>query len=185
MESKAKFLGHPIHQMMIVLPLGLFIASVVFDILFYITGNELFPIVAFYNIAGGILSGLAAAVFGFIDYTAIPPGTRAKRVGFLHGMGNVIVLLFFSFSWIIRSNVPGLFPETFSMVASLMAIGLAAVTGWLGGELVNRLGVGVDPGAHLNAPSSLSREPAMPEHRMQGQAHVPVTGEEGDEDAPL
>jgi hypothetical protein len=37
---------------------------------------------------------------------------------------------------------------------------LAAVTGWLGGELVDRLSVGVDDGAHLNAPSSLSNRPA-------------------------
>jgi uncharacterized membrane protein len=39
---------------------------------------------------------------------------------------------------------------------SFMGAGLALLTGWLGGELVDRLGVGVDDGAHPNAPSSLS-----------------------------
>jgi hypothetical protein len=51
-------------------------------------------------------------------------------------------------------------PPTEAIVAALAGAGLAAVTGWLGGELVDRLGVGVDDGAHLDAPSSLSELPA-------------------------
>jgi hypothetical protein len=41
-------------------------------------------------------------------------------------------------------------------VLAFVGIGLALLTGWLGGELVDRLGVGVDDGAHLDAPSSLT-----------------------------
>jgi hypothetical protein len=51
-------------------------------------------------------------------------------------------------------------PPTEAVVASIVGLGLALVTGWLGGELVERLGVGVDEGAHLDAPSSLSQLPA-------------------------
>jgi uncharacterized membrane protein len=47
-----------------------------------------------------------------------------------------------------------------ALVLALVGAGLALVTGWLGGELVDRLGVGVDDGAHLDAPSSLSGRPA-------------------------
>ncbi len=50
-------------------------------------------------------------------------------------------------------------PVAMALVLSFMGAGLALLTGWLGGELVDRLGVGVDDGAHLNAPSSLSRRP--------------------------
>ena len=61
MESTAKALGHTIHAMLIVLPSGLFVAAVVFDILYLITGNAAFATVSFWNIAGGVIGGLAAA----------------------------------------------------------------------------------------------------------------------------
>ena len=47
-----------------------------------------------------------------------------------------------------------------ALVLSFAGFVLAGVTGWLGGELVDRLGVGVDDGAHLDAPNSLSDRPA-------------------------
>jgi hypothetical protein len=51
-------------------------------------------------------------------------------------------------------------PEGAAIVLSALGVGLALITGWLGGELVDRLAIGVDPGAHANAPSSLSDRPA-------------------------
>ena len=75
MESRAKLLGHPIHPMLIVLPLGLFIAAVVFDALYMWRGSPTFATVAYWNIAGGVIGGLLAAVFGLIDWLAIPAGT--------------------------------------------------------------------------------------------------------------
>ena len=177
MESRAKLLGHPIHQMLIVFPLGLLVSSVIFDILYLTTGNELFPAIAFYNIAGGLIGGLIAAIFGFIDYRHIPNDTRAKKIGRAHGFGNLVVMLFFSFSWLIRANIPGYLPETLSQTLSFLGLAVGGFTAWLGGELVDRLGVGVDPGANLNAPSSLSGEPAAPTN-VRSQQAVPVTGTE-------
>src|ERR1051325_5219992 len=92
MESRAKLAGHPIHPMLIVLPLGLFIGAVVFDAVYLWKGFIGFAVVAFWNIAGGIVGGLLAAVFGLIDWLAIPSGTRAKRIGLLHGGTNVVVV---------------------------------------------------------------------------------------------
>jgi uncharacterized membrane protein len=110
-------------------------------------------------IAAGIIGGLLAAVFGLIDWWAIPSGTRAKAIGLWHGLGNVIVVLLFIVSWFMRKPAPTA-PSTGAFVLSFIAVALALVTGWLGGELVDRLGVGVDRGAHLDAPSSLSGKPA-------------------------
>jgi uncharacterized membrane protein len=156
MESRAKLFGHPIHQMLVVFPFGLLAMALVFDVLFLATGNGYWAGVAYAMIAAGILSGFLAAPFGFIDWLAIPAGTRAKRVGAAHGAGNVFVLVLYSMSWAQRgvdaSSPPGM-AFLFSFAGGLIAI----VTGWLGGELVDRLAVGVDDGAHLDAPSSLSR----------------------------
>jgi len=160
MESRAKLLGHPLHPMLIVLPLGLFIAAVVFDALYLWRGSSTFAAVAYWNIAGGIVGGLLAAVFGLIDWIAIPTGTRAKRIGLLHGGANVVVVLLFGVVWIMRGDATDTAPTTGLFLLEVGALGLGSVAGWLGGELVDRLGVGVDDGAHLDAPSSLSGLPA-------------------------
>ena len=154
MKAKARLFGHPIHQMLIVFPLGLLATSLFFDIARLSSGNPQWATIAYYLIVVGIISGLVAAVFGLIDWLAIPGGTRAKRIGLLHGGGNVVVVLLFAGSWLLRRADPGT-PGTPAIILSVIAVLLALVTGWLGGELVDRLGVGVDEGANLDAPSSL------------------------------
>lgn len=160
MESKVKLLGHPVHPMLIVLPLGLLLAAVVFDIVHLIGGDDVFSSIAFWNIGLGIVGGLLAAVFGLLDWLHIPGGTRAKRIGLMHGGGNVVVVTLFAISWLIRLGGEGYEPSPVAYVFSFAGLALAGVTAWLGGELVDRLGVGVDDGANVNASSSLSGEPA-------------------------
>jgi uncharacterized membrane protein len=157
--------------MLIVLPLGLLIMAVVFDLLHLFTGNNAFSIVAYWNIVGGILTGLLAAVFGFLDWLAIPAKTRAKGVGAFHGIGNVVVVLLFAASWWLRRDNPDYVPDTFALILGLLGLGLGGLTAWLGGELVYRLRMGVDDGANLNAPNSLSGKPAGP---VETQTAVPT-----------
>jgi uncharacterized membrane protein len=160
MESRVKLFGHPIHPMLIVFPLGLLGIAVLFDVLYLITGNEFFPVVSYWNIVAGLISGLVAAVFGLLDWLNIPGGTRAKAIGLWHGLGNVVIIVLFALAWFLRRDAPNFAPGTVALVLELLGVGLAVLTGWLGGELVYRLRVGVDKGAHLDAPSSLSGEPA-------------------------
>ncbi len=160
MESKAKILGHPAHQILIPFPFGLLATSVIFDVVYLVWGNPTMAAVAYWMIIAGIIGGLVAAPFGLVDYLAIPQGTRAKSVGLIHGAGNVVVLLLFAVSWWLRygaapAPAPSA-PSTLALVLSFGGFALAGLTGWLGGELVDRLGVGVDDGAHLNSPNSLS-----------------------------
>jgi uncharacterized membrane protein len=145
--------------MLIVFPFGLLATSLVFDVLYEITGNGRWADIAYVMIASGIITGVIAAVFGFVDWLAIPRGTRANRIGALHGLGNVVVLVVFVISWLLRYPAP-LYAGTAPVILSIAGVALALVTGWLGGELVDRLAVGVDDGAHLDAPSSLSGRPA-------------------------
>ena len=163
MESKVKLLGHPVHPMLIVFPLGLLAAAVIFDILYFLTGNTGLATVSFWNIAGGLLGGLLAAVFGFLDWLAIPGGTRAKQIGLMHGGGNLIVVVLFAASWLLRLGRVDYLPDLLPFVLEVAGVALALVTAWLGGELVDRLRVGVDDGANLDAPSSISGKPARPQ----------------------
>ncbi|HEX7296344.1 MAG TPA: DUF2231 domain-containing protein [Pyrinomonadaceae bacterium] len=159
MESKAKILGHPIHQMLIPFPFGLLATAVIFDLIYLLWGNPTMVTVSYWMIVAGIVGAIVAAPFGLIDWLAIPRNTRAKTIGAIHGLGNVVVLLLFIGSWWLRygdtGSVPYL-PSTPALVLSFVGFALAGVTGWLGGELVDRLSVGVDEGANLNAPNSLT-----------------------------
>lgn len=155
MESKARLLGHPVHQMLVVFPLGLLGASVVFDILYRVLDSPVMALVAHHLIAGGLIAGLVAAPFGTIDWLSIPSGTRAKSVGAMHALGNVVVLALFAGSWSVRREAPEA-PQLLAHALSFGGAFLSLVTAWLGGELVDRLGVGVHDNAHIDAPSSLT-----------------------------
>jgi uncharacterized membrane protein len=165
MESRFKVLGHGAHPILIVFPLGLLATAVIFDVIYLVTGNSQWSVVAFWLIAGGIIGGLVAAVPGAVDWLAIPSNTRAKSVGLVHGVGNVGVVVLFLVSWLLRRDTEDGFemagaPGVLALVCSFAGAGLALLTGWLGGELVERLGVAVHSGAHLDAPNSLSGRPA-------------------------
>lgn len=157
METRFKLLGHPVHPMLIVFPLGLLATAVLFDALYLITGNEDLAVFSFWAIIGGVVGGLGAALFGFIDWLGIPSGTRAKQVGLVHGVGNVVIVGLFSVSWLLRLDDAAFAPNLLPFILGVVGAGLALVTAWLGGELVYRLRVAVDEDAHLDASNSLSR----------------------------
>ena len=155
MEARAKIFGHAIHPILIVYPLGLLSAAVIFDVIYLATGNPTWTTVSFWMIAAGIIGGLLAAMFGLIDYLKIPSGTRAARIGLLHGATNLGVMILFIASWYLRWSSPEV-PSNAAFALSFIGVVAALLGGWLGGELVERLGVGVTPGANLNAPNSLT-----------------------------
>ena len=91
-----KFLGHPVHQMLIVIPLGLFATAAIFDLIYLLGGGPTMAIVSYWMIAAGIIGVLIAAPFGWFDWFGVPQGTRAKSIGLWHGAGNVVVMLLFA-----------------------------------------------------------------------------------------
>ena len=159
MESHSKIFGHPLHPILITLPLGLLTASLAFDALAKWRKNSTDAKIARALVGGGVLTGLLAALPGLVDYLAIPAQTRAKQVGTVHGLGNVVMLSIFALSWRER-RADETQPSNKAVALSLLGATLASATGWLGGELVYRLNIGVDDGAHENAPNSLLSEKA-------------------------
>jgi uncharacterized membrane protein len=146
--------------MFVVFPLGLLATSLAFDIAYFSSNDVSFGIVSFWMIAAGVVGAIVAAIFGLVDYLGIQSGTRAKAIGTWHGIGNAVVTVLFIISWFMRLSEPANLPSAGAFTLSVIGVLLALITAWLGGELVDRLGVGVDEGANLNAPSSLSGRPA-------------------------
>jgi uncharacterized membrane protein len=157
MKNKARFLGHPIHPVIVVFPVALFTSSVVFDVLYLITRNPDFPTVAFFMIGTGILSGLLAAVFGVIDWLGLPPRSRSWNFALGHGVGNVLAVMLFTLNWILRRGSENFLPDGRMLTLSFAGVAIILFTAWLGGELVYRLGVGVDPDANIDASNSLTK----------------------------
>jgi uncharacterized membrane protein len=156
MESRVKLLGHPVHQMLIPIPAGLFIVGAILDVVDRFVDAAWIPTVSYWNLTLGVVSALLAAVFGLADWTKSPRNTRARRVGALHGIGNVVAVAIFALALYFRSDELNYYANNTALTLEIIAFALLGVTAWLGGELVDRLGVGVDDGAHVNAPSSLT-----------------------------
>ncbi len=153
MQSRVTAMGHPIHPILVPFPIGLLTTSVIFDVVHLVAGGARWAEISFWMIGVGVLGGLLAAVFGLIDWLAIPSGTRAKAVGLGHGISNVLMVVLFASSWLLRSGAPG-DPGAFPIVLSFLGVGLASLGGFLGGELVFRMGIGVAAGANPNASGS-------------------------------
>ena len=132
--------------MLVVFPFALWTTGVVFDIVGMATGNTNLREVAFYNIGAGIVGALAAAVPGFIDYLTLRG--RAARVGTWHMSLNLAALALFTVSWLARTRWGAGIVGADSWLPTLTGIvGLALLfpSGWLGGSLVYKHGMGVEP----------------------------------------
>jgi uncharacterized membrane protein len=142
MTSRASIMGHPIHPVLVVIPMGLLPASVITDIVRFISGQPTWSNFSYWLIIGGIAGGLLAAVFGLIDWSGLEKGSKARAIGSIHAIANVIVMALFGISAYLRAgdltNVP-----LSAFILSLLGFALAGFSGFLGGELVFRYGVGV------------------------------------------
>src|SRR3954465_4835740 len=126
MESRVKLLGHPIHPMLIVFPRGLLARATIFAIAFLITGNTELSTFSFWALVAGIIGGLLAAVFGFLDWLPAPPGTAPKRVGGVHGVGNLVVTALFAAGlatrWSSPAYLPNVLPAVFTILGTCLAL---------------------------------------------------------------
>ena len=96
MYSKVKIMGHPVHPMLINFPIAFYVSTLIAFVIHGVSGDTFwFKVGIAANIAG-IVMALAAATFGFIDWTfGIPSGTSAKDTGIKHMLLNVIALILF------------------------------------------------------------------------------------------
>jgi uncharacterized membrane protein len=139
-RTPANIAGHPIHPMLVPIPIGLWIFSFVCDLVFVFgSGAPVWSTVALYTMAGGIVGALAAAIFGFIDLLSLPPEPR--RTALVHMTINLIVVVLYLVNFWFRRDTPD-HPGGYVWL-SLVAIALLVVSGWLGGKLVYILGVAV------------------------------------------
>ena len=158
MKAKARILGHGIHPILIVFPLGLLGGSVAFDVVRIVTHGGEWANIAFWMIAAGLIGAVLAAVFGFVDWLALPSKSAQSPSACCTQSSTRRAGVFF-ISWLMRLDArsAGVDQGLTPFVISLVGLVVAAIGGWLGGELVERMGVSVYTDANVNAPSSLRR----------------------------
>ena len=142
MKSKASLKSHPVHPILVSFPIALFISTFVFDILHFTSEDELYFRIAKLISTGGIAMAVLAAIPGFIDFLyTVPPKSSGKKRAAKHGLLNVTVLVLFSIAFFLRTE------DGLVVVIILEALGviLLSIAGWLGGTLVYRNQIGVDP----------------------------------------
>ena len=144
MTSKASIAGHPIHPMLIPFPIALWATSFVVDVLFYFVRHPTLLVMAKFMLAAGCIAAIVAAIFGIIDWLAIKNG-EVKRVANWHARLNVAALVVFAISLFLRmgsySDLVGR-RLTIPFFLSFVGVILITISGWLGGELVFRYGIG-------------------------------------------
>jgi uncharacterized membrane protein len=135
--STANIAGHPLHPILITLPIGLFVGVLLFDIVFWQTGNDAFATGALWLLGAGIIAAALAAVTGLIDFLG-DGRIRALSDAWQHAIGNVIMVLIQLFSFYQRYRYGTSAVVPMGLVLSLIAVLIMLFTGWKGGEMVFR-----------------------------------------------
>src|SRR4051812_7960642 len=102
MKARFRVFGHPLHPILNVFPAALFSVAIICDLLYFALGTAKWAHMAYWCIGAGIIGGVIAAPWGFFDWRTIPEKTRAKRVGAIHGIGNLMAVALFAISWALR-----------------------------------------------------------------------------------
>jgi uncharacterized membrane protein len=150
MHTPAQIRKHPLHPMLVTIPIGLWVFSFICDLAYVLGGgNPNWSMVAYYTMMGGVFGALAAAVPGFIDMISLPAGLQ--RTAMIHMAINVgVVILYLINAWLRLSKANDLVP----LGLSAFSIALIAGSAWLGGKMVYVHGVAVET----------PPEPASPAH---------------------
>jgi uncharacterized membrane protein len=137
--------GHPFHPTLVTIPIGTWVASLVFDIVALAAANDesTFAEGAYWLIAIGIVGAVLAAIFGLIDLLAIPRRTTAFKTGITHMILNLTAVVVFAIDFAIRAGQGYEEASVAGLIVTLIGLAIVGASGWLGGKLAYRYGVRV------------------------------------------
>jgi uncharacterized membrane protein len=136
--------GHPFHPILVTIPIGSWVASIVFDIIAFVVEDPTpYVVGARILILIGLVGALLAAVWGFLDYSQLAKGTDARRTATLHMALNLGVTVLFVVNLIVRWTADDDEVSVIGFILSIIGLAALGVSGWLGGKLAYHYGVRV------------------------------------------
>ncbi|MEV4167578.1 DUF2231 domain-containing protein [Nonomuraea dietziae] len=155
--------GHPFHPILVTVPIGAWVASLVFDVASHLVDDpDFLARGARWLIAVGVIGALAAALVGVLDLLAIPTGTRAFRVALVHMTLNLLVTVAYAgnFLWRQAGGEPSGSVGTGQLAFGAVSLAVLGVSGYLGGKLAYHYGVRVsDEATQAEGFVSVQRRP--------------------------
>lgn len=135
--STVAILGHPLHPLIVTFPIAFLVGVSATDLVYFFTRDDFWARASFWLIAGGIATGLMAALTGMLDFLKIRR-VRERKAGWIHMIGNVAALGLSVVNLVLRwNNITNAVVPT-GLILSILVSGLLGVTGWYGAELVYR-----------------------------------------------
>jgi uncharacterized membrane protein len=135
--ATAKIMGHPLHPLLVTLPIGFFVATLLFDLVYWSGREPAFATGALWLLGAGLIGAVLAAITGVIDFTG-DLRIRGLSDAWQHAIGNVIVVLIQAFSFYQRTQDAAGAVLPLGLILSVVAVAILGFTGWKGGELVFR-----------------------------------------------
>jgi uncharacterized membrane protein len=154
MTTRVTVAGHPIHPMLVTLPIGLWVFSLVCDFVSLGSTDRSWATTAYLTLGGGVVGALMAAVPGLLDFLGLND-LRERRIATMHLVMNLAIVAFQGFNFWLRTQ-PDFEGSTLPMWISIVSVSGLAVSGWLGGQLVHVLGV-TQPGHESSRETSQDR----------------------------
>jgi len=143
-QATARIAGHPLHPLLVTLPIASWVLAFACDVVYWRGGHAMWAYAATWLIVVGIVTALIAAVAGFIDFFGDRRIREIKRAWW-HMLGNLAAVVISVFNAIVHSRDGAAAVLPTGILLSLLVVLILLFTGWQGGELVFRHGVGVHP----------------------------------------
>jgi uncharacterized membrane protein len=157
LRSTAAINGHPLHPLLVPFPIAFLVGALLTDLTFQGSGDVFWARASAWLIGAGLVGGALAALAGFVDFIA-SERIRSIRNVWYHFIGNAIALILSAISLYLRLSGEAPSVTGTELLLSVLVVLIFAVTGWLGGELVFRHGVGM---AGERSALEIEREPQI------------------------
>lgn len=141
-RSTASVAGHPIHPMLVPIPIACFVGALLTDVVFWRTAEMTWANFSAWLITAGVVVGVLAAIAGLIDFL-FSRSIRAQPTAWLHMAGNILALVLSFFNMLVHTRDAWTAVVPTGLILSALVVAILIFTGWFGWGLVYRHHVGV------------------------------------------
>jgi uncharacterized membrane protein len=145
-KSTASIAGHPLHPMLVPIPITCFVGTLLTDVAYACTADRQWAVFSSWLLAAGLVGAALAAVAGVIDFLG-ERRIRRLKAAWIHAVGNVTAVVLSLINLFVHSRDAWTSVVPWGLILSAIVVLILLVTGWNGWEMVYRHGVGIRPRA--------------------------------------